>query len=84
MIEVEREPNRGRCGHHAIAIEHDQLSLGEQLEMPAVVTSLEALLIGQRRKHHALQGLEGGGMLRPGAGHHQAIGEDATVHRPRR
>ena len=53
--EVEVHADRRGCGHHAIAIEPDELSLGKQLQVLQVVRRLEALLVGERREHHALQ-----------------------------
>ena len=54
-VEVEVQADGGGRRHHAIAVEPDELALWKQLEVLPVVRRLEALLVGERREHHALQ-----------------------------
>ena len=63
VVEIEVQADGRSRRHDAIAIEPDELPLRKELEVLPIVRGLEPLLVGERRKHHALQRLELLGML---------------------
>ena len=55
VLEVEVEPQRRGGADHAIALQHDELSVLEQLHVLEVVLALETLLVGQGREAAPLE-----------------------------
>jgi hypothetical protein len=79
VLEVERQPDGGCGSDHLVAVQGHELPGGEQRHVPAVVTRLEALLVGEGRKAHPLQFLERVGVFRSGVHHDQAAVEATVV-----
>ena len=66
MIEVEVQPDRRGRRDDALAVESDELPFRKELDVLAIVTRLEALLVGQRREDDRLQVFELVGVFRAG------------------
>ena len=79
MFEVEVEANRRCHADNAIAVEHDELALRKQLDVAAVVRSLELLIGCERREHDALQLLELLCVLGTGTPHDEPVTEPPST-----
>ena len=75
MIEIEVQPKRRRGADDAIAVEDDELAVGEQFEVLQVVRRLEALGVVERRKAEPLQRFERGRVLRPRVHDDEPVGK---------
>ena len=55
MVEIEMQTQRRRRTGHAVAVERDELTIREQLEVLAVVRRLEPFVGIERRETDALE-----------------------------
>ncbi len=55
VVEIEVEPQRGGCAHHAAAVQRDKLAVLEQFHVLQEMRALEALVVGQRGETEDLQ-----------------------------
>jgi hypothetical protein len=79
LLEVEVQPDGRSRRHDPLVVEADELPLGKQLQVLAVVGRLEPLVVGQRRENHPLQFLELLGVVGACRGHDQAVRQDTVV-----
>ncbi len=84
VVEIELEPERGRGADDAIAVEGDELSVGKELEMPAIVRRLEAFSVVEGRKTDPLQRFELFCVLWSRMHDHETAGEPPVVPHGRR
>ncbi len=79
VFEIEMQAERRRGANHAIAVEHDELAVGEQFEMLTVVRRLEAFGVSQRRETNLLQRFELLCVLRSRVQDGQTVGKTPVV-----
>ena len=82
VLEVEAQADRRGRADDAVAVEHYELAVGEQLDVLAIVRGLEPLRVGERRETDALQFFELLGMFRPRVHHHAAAVEPPVGTNP--
>ncbi len=76
VVEIEMQAQRRRRADDAVAVERDELAVGEQVDVVAIMRRLETFLIVERWKADALELFELGGVLRP------RLHDDEIVRKP--
>ena len=79
VLEVERQADRRGRADDPVAVERHELAVGEELDVPPVVSGLEPLVVGEGRKADSLQLFELLGVFRPRVHHHETAVEAAVV-----